>query len=1094
MANYAVLKAAINAVIKTNGNKEITGQVLNQTLMAIVDSFGENYQFAGVAVPSTNPGTPDQNIFYLAAQAGTYTNFGATVLPAGISMLEWKNNTWSSETFFTIDDAPTAGSDHLVKSGGVKTAIDNVAFSTNEKVKDVGIDSTPTSGSNNLIKSGAVFDAFKKNGGVYDVTANNSGATFASLSALLNSDNLSTLIPVDVRHGGMEICFERSSDNKYVQYRLMADGWSKSVSDWQGVDDEPTPGSDNLIKSGGVESLTTLLTDKIGKVELEEITFENNRYIDTSDASVPNDGTNITPSSTGSAHRCAIIAVAPNDVFLLNNIGSGFSRTAYVWVASDFTIIGRSEANHTCNEESIVAPTNAAWLCLNDETTDKQSYKGENLPYQIDEKIKVEKDRAEGVEATLDKKIDSNYQIQSDNVGGIELIKITFIDGKGINTQNSTIPNDGTNVTLEDQHNYRCAAIAVIPGDKFLLNNIGGGSTRRAYAWAKSDFTKISDSGNNHTCVYETITAPDNAAWLILNDNSVTDGKNCYKGQSFKDYVDNYVSVTQGEPNETDTLNIANNPYIIASDKIAKRVVGTTEIATGSVTLDTDGSSNQNVLNVPVSIKKGSLINIQTTGLGTNAQSARLYINGTKVKDIAESSITYFCDEDVSALRILVNKTNILVDGGEVSSTVNLLNIYNSICTVNNRINDIEIIKYQSEISDVYGNALLNINWNGVFLISNGSQELASSEYITSDYIPVDTIAFLRITCAVDYTILAFDKDKTKLSTTSYSGNTVIPFNAKITYSSPKFIRICVHTDNPANITIAADSVFSRHNNQRLLDNKNVKCFAHRGSSLDSNYPSGDNRPSSIWGAYINGFDGVHVNVQFSTDGVPYCLHDETFVDGVSGETKTLTQMTSVEIDACTRDGEPIAKVESAIYMAKMMGLDVILYNIYVVYSDAFATNLINLVKKYDMFEHTWFGVAETHTTYLSLIVAAYPKAKILRTESNITSSDYSTIADLITDAENLLQTYPELNIALWINATYHPEQHFINANMAKPYNVRLAVHGLPQNKYSVVMPYIDMYTANIGEWSFGAKRRDVEKIVTDAYPEFLLGDYGNVV
>ena len=170
MANYAVLKAAINAVIKTNGNKEITGQVLNQTLMAIVDSLGENYQFAGVAVPSTNPGTPDQNIFYLATQAGTYTNFGATVLPAGISILKWKNNTWSSETFFTIDDAPTAGSDHLVKSGGVKTAIDNVAFSTNEKVKDVGIDSTPTSGSDNLIKSGAVFDAFKNDGGAYDVS------------------------------------------------------------------------------------------------------------------------------------------------------------------------------------------------------------------------------------------------------------------------------------------------------------------------------------------------------------------------------------------------------------------------------------------------------------------------------------------------------------------------------------------------------------------------------------------------------------------------------------------------------------------------------------------------------------------------------------------------------------------------------------------------------------------------------------------------------------------------------------------------------------------------------------------------------------
>lgn len=237
MANYAVLKAAINAVIKTNGNKEITGQVLNQTLMAIVDSLGENYQFAGVAVPSTNPGTPDQNIFYLATQAGTYTNFGATVLPAGISMLEWKNNTWSSETFFTIDDAPTAGSSNLVKSGGVKTAIDNVAFSTNEKVKDVGIDSTPTSGSDNLIKSGAVFDAFKNDGGAYDVSVHfpTGGVEGGNTYTL---DGAIAMVPQNMRKGGMSIKYVDSSDNKYIQYRLMDDDWSIDTEDWSFYGDD----------------------------------------------------------------------------------------------------------------------------------------------------------------------------------------------------------------------------------------------------------------------------------------------------------------------------------------------------------------------------------------------------------------------------------------------------------------------------------------------------------------------------------------------------------------------------------------------------------------------------------------------------------------------------------------------------------------------------------------------------------------------------------------------------------------------------------------------------------------------------------------
>lgn len=87
---------------------------------------------------------------------------------------------------------------------------------------------------------------------IYDVSANNGGATFSSLSALLSSENLSTLIPSTVRCGGMSIRFVQSSDNKYVQFRLMANAFSTTVSDWQGVDDELKIGSQNLSKSGVV--------------------------------------------------------------------------------------------------------------------------------------------------------------------------------------------------------------------------------------------------------------------------------------------------------------------------------------------------------------------------------------------------------------------------------------------------------------------------------------------------------------------------------------------------------------------------------------------------------------------------------------------------------------------------------------------------------------------------------------------------------------------------------------------------------------------------------------------------------------------------
>lgn len=75
MANWIKLKKAIADVIKTNGNEEITGAIMQQTLISIVENLGSNAQFGGVAVPSTVPADTDGSVFYLASTQGTYPNF-----------------------------------------------------------------------------------------------------------------------------------------------------------------------------------------------------------------------------------------------------------------------------------------------------------------------------------------------------------------------------------------------------------------------------------------------------------------------------------------------------------------------------------------------------------------------------------------------------------------------------------------------------------------------------------------------------------------------------------------------------------------------------------------------------------------------------------------------------------------------------------------------------------------------------------------------------------------------------------------------------------------------------------------------------------
>lgn len=205
MANYSTLKAAVANVVKTNGTKAITGANLQSVLLSIINSVGGGgYIFKGVATPSTSAGTPDENVFYLGG-AGTYANFGTSVtVPVGSICVFKYNGTWTCEQI--------------------------------------------------MVENGGVFDisAFKAVGGTL--------ATYADLASALGTNGAN--VPEGVRKGGMSIKFVQSPDNKYVQYRLMSDSFNTTVANWQGVDDEPTLGSNNLVKSGGVEEKNAGKVDK----------------------------------------------------------------------------------------------------------------------------------------------------------------------------------------------------------------------------------------------------------------------------------------------------------------------------------------------------------------------------------------------------------------------------------------------------------------------------------------------------------------------------------------------------------------------------------------------------------------------------------------------------------------------------------------------------------------------------------------------------------------------------------------------------------------------------------------------------------------
>lgn len=75
--NYEELKRNIADVVKPNGNQEITGQIMQDALFALIENLGEGWQFGGAVRPSDVPALgADVRGFWLAVEKGVYADFG----------------------------------------------------------------------------------------------------------------------------------------------------------------------------------------------------------------------------------------------------------------------------------------------------------------------------------------------------------------------------------------------------------------------------------------------------------------------------------------------------------------------------------------------------------------------------------------------------------------------------------------------------------------------------------------------------------------------------------------------------------------------------------------------------------------------------------------------------------------------------------------------------------------------------------------------------------------------------------------------------------------------------------------------------------
>lgn len=199
----------------------------------------------------TNTGTWGQQVTRLN------DNFNKVAL--WIDTLQEMYESLSQSAIEVVDTLPSTGKANKIYRLVGTTSYSDYMYNTDDLNTPIlmatynnAIENEPTPGSNNLVKSGGIASNI-----VFDISAYHATgstlATYADLTSALGTNGAN--VPSEVRKGGMSIKFVQTYDNKYVQYRLMSDTFNTTVTNWQGVDDVPTAGSDNLVKSGGIVSM-----------------------------------------------------------------------------------------------------------------------------------------------------------------------------------------------------------------------------------------------------------------------------------------------------------------------------------------------------------------------------------------------------------------------------------------------------------------------------------------------------------------------------------------------------------------------------------------------------------------------------------------------------------------------------------------------------------------------------------------------------------------------------------------------------------------------------------------------------------------------
>jgi hypothetical protein len=481
--------------------------------------------------------------------------------------------------------------------------------------------------------------------GAFDISAYHATgsvlAKYANLTDAIGIDGAN--IPDTLRKGGMSVKFVQSSDNKYVQYRLMADEWSTNVSDWQGVDDEPVAGSKNLAESGGVYGQIHRLDQEINGfpnyaegyylgadgVEITDYGYYTSDYIPI-DATVQTSGITVIYGTYKSDARIVFYDASKNVLNAYGEVSGASQRTFSQSAITDAKYVRFSFEN---DEEGVKVKDQRTLLSLW-EPTISGGVKGDIT--ELETKVEDNSDDIEGLETEKD-------TMKSD-IGALR----ADIDSESISFD--VVLN--TSIILGTYYIF----CNVKQGKKYVLKATGTFTEIACYGVTGAGVT--TSIGSFLTANSLTFTASQDFIKItfVINKDNITASGNGTLSISLEDNVDTRLDVLEQDKSDSQTVFYGEKR---ATSNFFDTVVSFHAKAGEKVSF--------------IIVANASTFKSKTSGAetGINALTG-IYLNGGETTYARLTSgvngkinlwHTFIAPHDLDSLKIYCNKANDIVDG-----------------------------------------------------------------------------------------------------------------------------------------------------------------------------------------------------------------------------------------------------------------------------------------------------------------------------------------------------------------------------------------------------------------------------------------------